>query len=198
MEVKHFYSHSITQIKMPSVKGILPSVKDAKSLLSCPTISFFHDRVILVAFFSTDYICGDWDISILGTYQRRDLGSEDHKLPFLINIYIITVNQLQRIICRSSKYTFITQKHSCMVYLNKILVFIPDTDPLPKCFSGNSTCIGAASLTLRTRGNCGRVEFEKSGQLSMHVKLGWIEEVEDCSEELAFANKKAFRPLVNK
>lgn len=80
-----------------------------------------------------------------------------------------------------------------MVYLNKVLVFIPDTDPLPKGFSESLTCARAASLFFRARGNCGKAEFKILGQLSAHMKFRWIEEeVEDSSDQHAFANKKAF------
>lgn len=79
-----------------------------------------------------------------------------------------------------------------MVCLNKMLVFISDTDPLPKRFSESLTCARAASLFFRARGNCGKAEFNILGQLSAHMKLTWIEEMEDSSDQQVFANNMAF------
>jgi len=130
--------------------------------------------------------------------KRCGLGSEEQQLPSLMCQYIVKANQLQRIICRSSKYTFIMKKSFlCGLFEQDTSVYAWRWYS-PKVLFWSGTCTRAASLTLRARGNCGRVEFKISGQLSMHVKLGSIEEVEDCSGQRALANKKAHRPLASK
>lgn len=71
--------------------------------------------VTFVAFFSTEKSCelrksvetGISPCWVLN--KRRDFGPEELKFSSLTNKCIIRENGVQRIICRSSKYTFITQ-----------------------------------------------------------------------------------------